>query len=97
MNTNPDHNGREEKPPPYIHAVVEAKGYIVRAYEKRLRKLNKYLKSGLIDEERYHQLRHEFALNADELLRTEIKTQQDYSNIRLMAVFFTAEAQDFKL
>jgi hypothetical protein len=97
MDTSPEHNGRQEKPPPYIHAVIEAKGYIVRAYEKRLRKLNKYLKSGVIDEERYCQLRNEFAGNADELLRTEIKTQQDYSNIRLMAVFFTAEAHEFKL
>lgn len=97
MNTDHEHNGRQEKPPQYIHAVVEAKGYIVRAYEKRLRKLNKYLKSGIIDEERYCQLRNEFADNADELLRTEIKSQQDYSNIRLMAVFFTAEAHEFKL
>ena len=97
MDNSPEHNDRQEKPPHYIHAVVEAKGYIVRAYEKRLRKLNKYLKSGVIDEERYRQLRHEFACNADELLRTEIKTQQDYANIRLMAVFFTAEATEFKL
>jgi len=97
MNTNPEHNGHSEKPPPYIHAVIEAKGYIVRAYEKRLRKLNKYLKSGVIDEAQYCQLRNEFAHNADELLRTEIKSQQDYSNIRLMAVFFTAEAHEFKL
>ena len=97
MNTSPEHNGRQEKPPHYIHAVVEAKGFIIRAYEKRLRKLNKYLKNGVIDEERYRELRNEFAGNADELLRTEIKTQQDYSNIRLMAVFFTAEAHEFKL
>jgi hypothetical protein len=97
MSTHPENNGRQEKPHHHIHAVVEAKGYIVRAYEKRLRKLNKYLKSGVIDEERYSELRKEFAGNADELLRTEIKSQQDYSNIRLMAVFFTAEAQEFKL
>ena len=97
MGVNPDHNGHRRKPPRYMHAVVEAKGYILKAYEKRLRKLNKYLKSGVIDESRYRQLRNEFADTTDELLRTEIKNQKDYSFIRLMAVFDTADASEFKL
>jgi hypothetical protein len=47
-----------------LHAIVEAKGYIIRAYEKRLRKLDKYLKAGVIDEAQYLQLRTEFARKA---------------------------------
>ena len=97
MGSYPEQNGRPKKPPRYMFAVVEAKGYILKAYEKRLRKLNKYLKNGIIDENRYKQLRNEFAGNTDELLRTEIKDQKDYSFIRLMAVFDTAEAIEFKL
>lgn len=97
MGVNPGHNGHPRKPPRYIHAVVEAKGYILKAYEKRLRKLNKYLKNGVIDESKYRQLRNEFADNTDELLRTEIRDQKDYSFIRLMAVFDTADAIEFKL
>ena len=97
MNAYPENNGRPRKTPSYIHAVVEAKGYILRAYELRLRKLNKYLKNGIIDEDQFQQLRNEFAGNADELLRSEINNQIDYSNIRLMAVFDTAEAHEFKL
>jgi hypothetical protein len=90
-------NGRHRKRQNYLHAIVEAKGYIIRAYEKRLRKLDKYLKNGIIDEERYLQLRTEFARKADTLLRSEIKNLEDYSHIRLMAVFDTAEAHEFKL
>lgn len=97
MGAYPEHNGHRRKPPRYMFAVVEAKGYILKAYEKRLRKLNKYLKNGVIDENKFKQLRNEFADNADELLRTEIKDQKDYSFIRLMAVFDTAEAIEFKL
>ena len=97
MGAYPDNNGHRRKPPRYMFAVIEAKGYILKAYEKRLRKLNKYLKTGVIDEDRYKQLRNEFAGNTDELLRTEIKTQKDYSFIRLMAVFDTAEAIEFRL
>lgn len=90
-------NGRRKRRQNYLHAIVEAKGYILRAYEKRLRKLDKYLKAGVIDEERYLQLRTEFARKADTLLRSEIKTIEDYSHLRLMAVFDTAEAYEFKL
>jgi hypothetical protein len=97
MSAYPGNNGRRRKRPNYLHAVVEAKGYIVRAYEKRLRKLDKYLKEGVIDEQQYLQLRTEFARKADKLLCYEIKDQQDYSHIRLMAVFDTAEAHEFKL
>lgn len=97
MNAYPENNGQPKKPPKYIHAIVEAKGYILRAYEKRLRKLDKYLRNGVIDEVRYKQLRNEFAHNADELLRFEVTDQQDYSYIRLMAIFVTAEAIEFKL
>lgn len=90
-------NGRHRKRQNYLHAIVEAKGYIIRAYEKRLRKLDKYLKAGVIDDAQYLQLRTEFARNADTLLRCEIKSLEDYSHIRLMAVFDTAEAHEFKL
>lgn len=93
----PGKNGRHRKRPNYLHAVVEAKGYIIRAYEKRLRKLDKYLKDGVIDEEQYLRLRTEFARKADTLLRCEIRNQEDYSHIRLMAVFDTAEAHEFRL
>ena len=97
MHPYPEHNGHSNKPPKYIHAIVEAKGYILRAYEKRLRKLDKYLKNGVIDEVRYKELRNGFAIHADALLRTEVKDQKDYSHIRMMAVFDTAEAMEFKL
>jgi hypothetical protein len=97
MSAYPDNNDQPKKPPPHIHAVVEAKGFIVRAYEKRLRKLDKYLKTGVIDETTYTELRNEFAGNADALLRTEIKDQKDYSFIRLMAVFDIAEAIEFSI
>jgi hypothetical protein len=97
MSAHPDDNGPPKKPPKNIHAIVEAKGFILRAYEKRLRKLDRYLKTGVIDEERYTALRNEFADNADALLRTEVKDQKDYSFIRLMAVFDIAEAIEFKL
>ena len=97
MDANMGNNGRHRKRPNYLHAVVEAKGYIIKAYEKRIRKLDKYLKDGVIDEQQYLQLRTEFARRADTLLRCEIKSQEDYSHIRLMAVFDTAEAHEFKL
>lgn len=97
MSAHPGNTGRRRKRPNYMHAVLEAKGYIVKAYEKRVRKLDKYLKDGIISEEQYVQLRAEFARNADKLLRYEVKDQQDYSHIRLMAVFDTAEAHEFKL
>jgi hypothetical protein len=97
MNAYMRNNGRHRRRQNYLHAVVEAKGYILRAYEKRLRKLDKYLKNGIIDKEQYLQLRTEFAGKADALLRCEIKSLEDYSHIRLMAVFDTAEAHEFKL
>lgn len=97
MGASPDNNGRPAKRPIFIHAVVEAKSYIIKAYEKRLRKLDKYLKEGVINEEQYLALRNEFAGNADKLLRTEVNTEQEYSNIRLKAVFDTAEAHEFRL
>lgn len=97
MNAYAEGDDRPRKPPKNIHAVVEAKGFIVKAYEKRLRKLDKYLKTGIINEEEYIQFRNEFADNADALLRTEVKDQKDYSFIRLMAVFDIAEAIEFKL
>src|SRR5581483_2473342 len=97
MNADAEGNGQSKKPSKNIHAVVEAKGFIVKAYEKRMRKLNKYLKTGIINEEEYIRFRNEFADNADALLRTEVKDQKDYSFIRLMAVFDIAEAIEFKL
>lgn len=97
MDTYPENNGQPKKLPNYMHAVVEAKGYIIKAYELRLRKLDKYLKNGLINQDQYRELRNEFAKNADELLRTEIKDQNDYSNIRVKAVFDTADAHEFKI
>ena len=97
MNAYPGGNGKPRKSPKYISAVIDAKSYIVKAYHKRLRKLDKYLQNGVIDEARYKQLRNEFADHADVLLRTEVKTQEDYSFIRLMAVFDTADAIEFKL
>ena len=97
MDANPQNNGLHRKRPNYLHAVVEAKGYIIKAYEKRIRKLDKYLKDGVIDEQQYLQLRTEFARKADILLRCEVRSQEDYSHIRLMAVFDTAEAHEFKL
>ncbi|WP_207513142.1 hypothetical protein [Longitalea luteola] len=97
MDAYPDNNGRPAKHPIFIHAVIEAKGFIIKAYEKRMRKLDKYLKEGLITEEQYKALRHEFATNADKLLRFEVKTKQDYSDIRLKAVFDTADAHEFRL
>lgn len=94
MGNNGRHRKRRQN---YLHAIVEAKGYIIKAYEKRLRKLDKYLKAGVIDETQYLQLRTEFARKADTLLRCEIKSLEDYSHIRLMAVFDTADAHEFKL
>lgn len=97
MDASGDNNGRPAKLPIFIHAVIEAKSYIIKAYEKRLRKLDKYLKDGVIDKEQYLALRNEFAGNADKLLRMEITTQQEFSDIRLKAVFDTAEAHEFRL
>lgn len=97
MDAYPENNGRHRKRPNYLHAVIEAKGYIIKAYEKRVRKLDKYLKDGVIDEQQYLQLRTEFARNTDTLLRCEIRSKEDYAHIRLMAVFDTAEAHEFKL
>jgi hypothetical protein len=97
MDAYRENNRLPKKLPHYMHAVVEAKGYILKAYQLRIRKLEKYLKKGIIDDEQFLELRNVFAGNADELLRAEIKDQTDYSNIRLKAVFDTAEAHEFKL
>jgi hypothetical protein len=97
MNAYPESNDQPQQTFKHIHAVIEAKSFIIKAYEKRVRKLDRYLKNGIINEDQYKQLRNEFAGNADVLLRAEIKDQNDYSYIRLMAVFDVAEAIEFKL
>ena len=97
MSSFPGHNGQSRKRSDYLHAVVEAKGYIIKAYERRLRKLDKYLKEGVITEEKYLQLRSKFSRKADKLLSYEVKDKEDYSYIRMMSVFDTADAHEFKL
>ncbi len=97
MGASSNNNGRPAKQPIFIHAVIEAKSYIIKAYEKRMRKLDKYLKEGVITEEQYLAYRQEFATKTDALLRTEVTSPQEYSNIRLKAVFDTAEAHEFRL